>query len=119
MQKYKSNITTTSGAAVRNAPVEVLKEDGSRAALFLDRAGMVSSPNPLTTGSDGTFYFYAINGRYSLRTTVDGVTITDDDVVLMMDPEEITVAGPIAEAVAAAQAAAIAAELFRPVRISQ
>lgn len=110
MQKYKSNITTTSGAAVRGAPVLVIKEDGSNAALFLDRAGTVPAPNPLTTGPDGVFYFYAANGRYSLRTTVEGVTITDADVVLMMDPEEITVAGPIAEAVAAAQAAAIAAE---------
>ena len=110
MQKYKSNITTTSGAAVRGAPVLVIDEDGNNAALFLDRAGTVPAPNPLTTGPDGVFYFYAANGRYSIRTTVEGVTITDDDVVLMMDPEEITVAGPIAEAVAAAQAAAIAAE---------
>ena len=111
MQKYKSNITTTSGAAVRGVPVLVIKEDGSNAALFLDRAGTAPAPNPLTTGPDGVFYFYAVNGRYSIRTTVDGVTITDDDVVLMMDPEEITVTGPIAEAVAQAQAAATAAEL--------
>lgn len=110
MQKYKSNITTTSGAAVRGVPVLVIDEGGNNAALFLDRAGTVPAQNPLTTGPDGVFYFYAVNGRYSLRTAVDGVTITDDDVVLMMDPEEITVAGPIAEAVAAAQAAAIAAE---------
>lgn len=110
MQKYKSNITSTSGAAIRGVPVLVIAEDGNNAALFLDRAGTVPAPNPLTTGPDGVFYFYAVNGRYSLRTTVDGVTITDDDVVLMMDPEEITVAGPIAEAVAAAQAAATAAE---------
>lgn len=110
MQKYKSNITTTSGAAVRGVPVLVIDEDGNNAALFLDRAGTVPAQNPLTTGPDGVFYFYAVNGRYSLRTTVDGVTITDDDVVLMMDPAEITVAGPIAEAVAAAQAAATAAE---------
>lgn len=110
MQKYKSNITSTSGAAIRGVPVLVLTEAGENAAIFLDRAGAVSAPNPLTTGADGTFYFYAVNGRYSLRTTVDGVTITDEDVVLMMDPQEITVAGPIAEAVAAAQAAAVAAE---------
>lgn len=110
MQKYKSNITSTSGAAIRGVPVLVIAEDGDNATLFLDRAGTVPAPNPLTTGPDGVFYFYAVNGRYSLRTTVDGVTITDDDVVLMMDPEEITVAGPIAEAVAAAQAAATAAE---------
>lgn len=110
MQKYKSNITSTSGAAIRGVPVLVIAEDGDNATLFLDRAGTVPAPNPLTTGPDGVFYFYAVNGRYSIRTTVDGVTITDDDVVLMMDPEEITVAGPIAEAVAAAQAAATAAE---------
>ena len=110
MQKYKSNITTTSGAAVRGVPVLVIDEDGNNAALFLDRAGTVPAPNPLTTGPDGVFYFYAANGRYSIRTTVEGVTITDDDVVLMMDPEEITVAGPIAEAVAAAEAAATRAE---------
>jgi hypothetical protein len=110
MQKYKSNITTTSGAALRNVPVEVIAENGTQAALFLDREGTVPAANPLRTGADGTFYFYAVNGRYSLKTTVEGATITDRDVVLLMDPEEITVAGPIAEAVAAAEAAAIRAE---------
>jgi hypothetical protein len=106
MQKYKSNITSTSGAAIRNVPVTVLNEAGELASLFLDRAGDIAAQNPLVTDSTGNFYFYAVNGRYSLRTTVDGVTITDNDVVLLQDPEEITVAGPIAEAVAAAQAAA-------------
>jgi hypothetical protein len=106
MQKYKSNITSTTGAAIRNVPVTVLNEAGELASLFLDRAGAIAAPNPLVTDSSGNFYFYAVNGRYSLRTTVEGVTITDDDVVLLQDPVEITVAGPIAEAVASAQAAA-------------
>lgn len=106
MQKYKSNITSTTGAAIRNVPVTVLTEAGELASLFLDRSGAIAAPNPLATDSSGNFYFYAVNGRYSLRTTVEGVTITDNDVVLLQDPEEITVAGPIAEAVAAAQAAA-------------
>lgn len=106
MQKYKSNITSTTGAAIRNVPVTVLNEAGELASLFLDRAGAIAAPNPLVTDSSGNFYFYAVNGRYSLRTTVEGVTITDDDVVLLQDPVEITVAGPIAEAIAAAQAAA-------------
>lgn len=110
MQKYKSNIITTSGAAVRNVPVTVLKEDGTLASLFLDRDGHVAAPNPLKTGPDGTFYFYAVNGRYGLRTTVDGVTITDDDVVLQADPEELAQSGPIAEAIAAAVTAAETAE---------
>ena len=106
MQKYKSNITATTGAAIRNVPVAVLTEDGALASIFLDRAGAVPAPNPLMTDSQGVFYFYAVNGRYSLRTTVEGVTITDDDAVLMNDPEELATAGPIAEAVAAAQVAA-------------
>lgn len=110
MQKYKSNITSTTGAAIRNVPVMVLAEAGELASLFLDRAGAIAAPNPLTTDSSGNFYFYAVNGRYSLRTTVEGVTITDDDVVLLQDPEEITVAGPIAEAILRAEAAATRAE---------
>lgn len=110
MQKYKSNITSTSGAAIRGVPVLVLTEAGENAAIFLDRAGAVPAPNPLTTGANGTFYFYAVNGRYSLRTTVEGTSITDADVVLLMDPEELTVAGPIADAVQAAESAAGRAE---------
>ena len=110
MQKYKSNITSTTGAAIRNVPVTVLTEAGELACLFLDRAGAIAAPNPLATDSSGNFYFYAVNGRYSLRTTVDGVVITDDDVVLMNDPEELATAGPIADAVRAAQVAAARAE---------
>lgn len=113
MQKYKSNITTTSGAAVRNVPVTVLKEDGSLASLFLDRDGHVAEPNPLKTGADGTFSFYAANGRYSLRTTVDGVTISDDDVVLLADPVELAQVGPIAEAIAAGGGASADAALVQ------
>lgn len=101
MQKYKSNITMTSGAAVRNVPVTVFNEDGSLAALYLDREGTVGAPNPMHTEADGTFYFYAANGRYSLRTTVNGVTITDGDVVLLADPAELAVSGPIAAAIKA------------------
>ena len=110
MQKYKSNITTTSGAAVRGVPVHVLAEDGSPASIFLDRAGTVQAANPLSTASDGTFYFYAENGRYSLRTTVDGVTITDADVALLWDPAEVLLSGPLAEAVERAEASAAQAE---------
>lgn len=106
MQKYQSSITTTTGAVVRKVPVSVLTEDGAIAEIFMDRAGTIKAANPLQTDSRGIFFFYAVNGRYSLRTSVDGVTITDDDAVLMNDPEELATAGPIAEAVAAAQLAA-------------
>lgn len=106
MQKYQSIISGTNGSVIRNVPVTVLKEDGSLAEIFLDREGQVAASNPLTTDSRGVFYFYAKNGRYSLRTSVDGITITDADAVLLNDPEEIATAGPIADAVAAAQEAA-------------
>lgn len=110
MQKYQSIISGTNGSVIRNVPVTVLKEDGSPAEIFLDREGQVPAPNPLATDSRGVFYFYAKNGRYSLRTSVDGITITDADAVLLNDPEEITTAGPIADAVLRAEAAAQRAE---------
>ena len=110
MQKYQSIISGTNGSVIRNVPVTVLKEDGSLAEIFLDREGQVQAPNPLVTDSRGVFYFYAVNGRYSLRTSVDGITITDADAVLLNDPEEIATAGPIADAVLRAEAAAQRAE---------
>lgn len=110
MQKYQSIISGTNGSVIRNVPVTVLKEDGSLAEIFLDREGQVPAPNPLATDSRGVFYFYAKNGRYSLRTSVDGITITDADAVLLNDPEEIATAGPIADAVLRAEAAAQRAE---------
>ncbi len=91
MQKYQSIITATNGSVIRNVPVTVLKEDGSLAEIFMDREGQVQAPNPLVTDSRGVFYFYAKNGRYSLRTSVDGITITDADAVLLNDPKEIEV----------------------------
>ncbi|UUC95493.1 SGNH/GDSL hydrolase family protein [Comamonas sp. C11] len=109
MQKYKSNITNTSGDAVRNAPVSVLKEDGSLATLYLDREGLIPAANPLSTGADGTFSFYAVNGRYSLVTTVAGATVTDQDVVLLLDPDDMEF-GQLEEAVIEAQEAAAVAQ---------
>lgn len=110
MQKYQSIITATNGSVIRNVPVTVLKEDGSPAEIFMDREGQVLAPNPLATDSRGVFYFYAKNGRYSLRTAADGVQITDADTVLLFDPDETASDGPIADAVRRAEDAAERAE---------
>lgn len=110
MQKYQSIISGTNGSVIRNVPVTVLKEDGSLAEIFMDRKGQVLAPNPLATDSRGVFYFYAKNGRYSLRTAADGVQITDADTVLLFDPDETVIDGPIADAVRRAEDAAERAE---------
>ena len=110
MQKYQSTITATNGSVIRNVPVTVLKEDGGLAEIFMDREGQVQAPNPLVTDSRGVFYFYAKNGRYSLRTAADGVQITDADTVLLFDPDETASDGPIADAVRRAEDAAERAE---------
>lgn len=110
MQKYQSTITATNGSVIRNVPVTVIKEDGSLAEIFMDREGQVQAPNPLVTDSRGVFYFYAKNGRYSLRTAADGVQITDADTVLLFDPDETASDGPIADAVRRAEDAAERAE---------
>ena len=110
MQKYQSIITATNGSVIRNVPVTVIKEDGSLAEIFMDREGQAQAPNPLVTDSRGVFYFYAKNGRYSLRTAADGVQITDADTVLLFDPDETASDGPIADAVRRAEDAAERAE---------
>lgn len=110
MQKYQSIISGTNGSVIRNVPVTVIKEDGSLADIFMDREGQVQAPNPLVTDSRGVFYFYAKNGRYSLRTAADGVQITDADTVLLFDPDETASDGPIADAVRRAEDAAERAE---------
>ena len=110
MQKYQSTIAATNGSVIRNVPVTVIKEDGSLAEIFMDREGQVPAPNPLVTDSRGVFYFYAKNGRYSLRTAADGVQITDADTVLLFDPDETASDGPIADAVRRAEDAAERAE---------
>jgi len=86
MQKYKSNITDAMGRALGNAQVTVLKLDGSQAQLFANRAG-APLLNPVTTNKQGEFWFYAANGRYSLRISAPGYTAeSDTDVVLLNDP---------------------------------
>ena len=99
MQKYKSNLTSVSGAAVRGASITVLDESGATASIFLDRAGDLPAGNPLKTAQDGTFEFYAANGRYSLRTDSSGLNVLEEDVILMFDPDDAAVSGPIADAI--------------------
>lgn len=106
MQKYKSNLTSVSGAAVRGASITVLDESGAIASIFLDRAGTLPAGNPLKTAQDGTFEFYAANGRYSLRTDSSGLNVLEEDVILMFDPDDATVSGPIADAIQEAKDAA-------------
>lgn len=88
MQKYKSNLTTASGSAVRGANITVLDSTGALASIYLDKNGTVPSANPVTTGNDGTFSFYAANGRYSLRTDSAGANVLEEDVILLNDPVE-------------------------------
>lgn len=106
MQKYKSNLTSVSGAAVRGASITVLDESGAIASIFLDRSGALPAGNPLKTAQDGTFEFYAANGRYSLRTDSSGLNVLEEDVILMFDPDDATASGPIADAINEAKDAA-------------
>lgn len=100
MQKYKSNLTSVSGAAVRGASITVLDDSGATASIFLDRAGTLPAGNPLKTAQDGTFEFYAANGRYSLRTDSSGLNVLEEDVIMLFDPDDGAEVGPIADAAA-------------------
>lgn len=54
----QGNVATGVSVQVRN------KSDNSVANLFSDSAGTVSKANPLTTDSDGRYWFYAADGSY-------------------------------------------------------
>lgn len=103
MQKYKSNLTSVSGAAVRGASITVLDESGANASIFLDRDGTLPAGNPLKTAQDGTFEFYASNGRYSLRTDSSGLNVLEEDVIMLLDPDQAAESGPIGDAIKGAQ----------------
>lgn len=90
MQRY-SNVVSSSqtGLPVSGATVLVKNRDGSTATIYgTNDTGGTPITNPITTGSDGSFAFYAPNGRYDLAVTGAGGSGTVSDVMLF-DPAPI------------------------------
>lgn len=103
MQQYKNAVTAATGLAIAGATVTVTLAAGGAATLYSGNGTGVLGSNVLTTGADGTYSFYAANGRYLLTIAASGFDASTLDVILF-DPDD-TVAGADATGVADSTAA--------------
>ena len=73
MQKYQNAIQDVQGNAVASATVTVyLYGTLTPATIYSDNGLTVIPSSQVTTDSDGQFYFYADNGRYTLSVMATG-----------------------------------------------
>lgn len=89
MQKCVDVVVDRKGNVVEGASVLVKTLDGITAELFSEN-GPFPLANPLTTDSLGGFDFYAVNGRYILEISVDGLLQSTRRDVLLEDPMDST-----------------------------
>lgn len=86
MRKYVDFLEGTDGKALKGASVLVLNYGTTNAATLYENDAGTVRPNPVTTDATGQFWFYAADGRYTLRITGAGLssqTITD---IAVVDP---------------------------------
>lgn len=94
MEKYQSNVQNRKGDAVSGASVRVLTYPGNVLATIYSDDGVTPAANPLTTDSNGAFFFYAADGQYSLQISGNGIApLTISDVAL--GPTPITIVGDL------------------------
>jgi len=88
MQSYFDTVTNQGGAPISGASVFVYDSLGALATLFSDN-GVTPQSNPIVTGADGKFIFFAANGIYSAVITApsyNSVTITG---IALNDPAPV------------------------------
>jgi len=83
MQKYVNSVASSVGAPVAGALVTVNVHGGGLATIYSDN-GVTVTANPLTTDTNGSFSFYAADGRYDLSVSGANIqTINLNDVLLV------------------------------------
>lgn len=84
MQKFRDVVQRLNGSAVNGASV-LITLNGVTATIYSDD-GVTTQANPITTGQDGEYSFYAANGRYSIAITATGFSADSVTDVLLYDP---------------------------------
>jgi hypothetical protein len=83
MEKYHGAAVSSTGPAIPGATVTVYDFGTTDLSAIYSDNGVTPAANPLTTGADGEYSFYAADGRYTLVTAKTGfVTDTRTDVLL-------------------------------------
>jgi hypothetical protein len=77
MSKYRGVARDEFGNALNGASVTIYEADGTTAAtIYSDTELATAESNPLTTGSDGVYEFYAYPGYYDVQVAKTGYTTT-------------------------------------------
>ena len=85
MQRYIDTVLDRNGNVVQGASVAVTTSGGAAATIYSDNG--ITPISSLVTGSDGSFSFYAANGRYTITVTYgQGVAARSD--VTLFDPAD-------------------------------
>ena len=96
MQKFSDAVLDQFGNAVEGAAVAVLDGTGKLATLYDDNAAAPAPlTNPLATVANGTFGFYAANGRYTLNVTGTGLPTRTVPDLILQDPDELLTVGDL------------------------
>ena len=94
MQKYQNAIQDVHGNAVASATVTVyLYGTLTPATIYSDNGLTVIASSQVTTDSDGQFYFYADNGRYTLSVMATGFAQEQFSDVSLFDQADAGVNG--------------------------
>lgn len=92
MERFQDAVLTTTGDAVPGAVVSVFfAGTTSLAPLFSDN-GVTVLANPITTGTDGEYAFYAQSGAYDIQIQRAGLVTETRPGVILFDPND---GGPI------------------------
>ncbi len=91
MQKHIGWVTDTHGEAIPNVTVTVTMATSGNTAVIYSDDGTTAKANPFTVDTtDGSYFFYAANGRYTTTLSKTGYTFdsTDSSDVLLIDPDD-------------------------------
>lgn len=76
MQHYTDSLFDRQGNAIPAATVHVYTAGTTTHATIYSDNGITPKANPFTTAADGSYHFYAPNGRYDLAFSRTGYTFT-------------------------------------------
>lgn len=91
MQKHIGWVTNTHGEIIPNVTVTVKMATSGNTAVIYSDDGTTTKANPFTVDTtDGSYVFYAANGRYTVTMGKTGYTFdsTDSSDILLVDPDD-------------------------------
>tara|TARA_R110000868_G_C10924364_1_gene765921 strand:- start:52 stop:2493 length:2442 start_codon:yes stop_codon:yes gene_type:complete len=88
MQRFFDVVQDRSGNCIPNALVYVYVGSTSTLATLYSDNGVTTTPNPVTTNSDGEYAFYAANGTYTLQIQATGYDSQSRPGTIIFDPAD-------------------------------